>query len=295
MEKQTEEWRGNPKRRREVSPPLLSPSNNPTYKISANGSTVKKQGSQEDSDCLPAPLTRGHFELVLHELPTGARLALQTCLASWRNGNFSTDDFISFIKCYTCYSITLDKIFNSVSKLDPEAKEERERDEEEAAHECRMKDDPNGTATAAYDILEPSQRTPNQEEITRNKMRREAALHRRCWGIQGAGKVKLGRYLASVLQELRFSLNIDGRQQFERILSEYLDSHDTHKFSLRIKDLVDQHQVVVQLSYTTAKYGPYIRHVPAAQRKMPMPQQHQQVVYFSFKCVRLMCPLNTLR
>ena len=172
--------------------------------------------------------------------------------------------------------MTLDKFFNSVS-LDTEAKEERERAEEEVAHECHMNDDPHGTATAAYDILEPSQRTPNQEEITRNKMRREAALHRRCWDIQGAGNVKLGRYLASVLQELRFSLNIDGRQQFERILSEYLDSYDTHKFSRRIKDLVDQHQVVVQLPYTTAKYGPYIRHVPAAQRKIPMPQQHQQV------------------
>ncbi len=51
----------------------------------------------------PAPLTHHHFEHVLQELPTGARLALHTCLLSWRNGKFSTDDFISFIKCYTCY------------------------------------------------------------------------------------------------------------------------------------------------------------------------------------------------
>ncbi len=37
----------------------------------------------EDSN-FPHPLTEARFQQVVQELPTGARLALHTCLSSWR-------------------------------------------------------------------------------------------------------------------------------------------------------------------------------------------------------------------
>ena len=54
---------------------------------------------------------------------------------------------------------------------------------------------------------------------------------------------------------------------------------DTQQFGWRIKELVDEHQVVVQLAYTTHKHGPYMHHVPLVQqqRNMMLLHHHRKV------------------
>jgi hypothetical protein len=98
MEREQMAERAGKLKRRRSSPPSSADDQGDEHE--AEKAEGRPDGHEEP---YPAPLTHHHFERVLQELPTGARLALQTCLSSWRNGNFSTDDFISFIKCYTCY------------------------------------------------------------------------------------------------------------------------------------------------------------------------------------------------
>lgn len=86
---------------------------------------------QREDRTFPHPLTEPRFQQVVQELPTGARLALHTCLSSWRvrnidfakiimilikflqNGQFTTAEFISFLICYKGNSKTLCEIFDS--------------------------------------------------------------------------------------------------------------------------------------------------------------------------------------
>ena len=93
-------------------------------------SALEHEDLREDRT-FPEPLTESRFQQVVQELPTGARLALQTCLSSWRvcceiitrrmrhlkhilqNGQFTTAEFISFLICYKGNSKTLCEIFES--------------------------------------------------------------------------------------------------------------------------------------------------------------------------------------
>jgi len=96
--------------------------------------------------------------------------------------------------------------------------------------------------------------------------------------MQGPENAKLGHYLENIVRELRMRLGIDGRQQLQRIISQYLATLDTQLFSRCIHNLVDEHQVVVQLPHATQRHGPYIRHIPLAeqQRNLVMQQQAMQ-------------------
>ena len=63
--------------------------------------------------------------------------------------------------------------------------------------------------------------------------------------------------------------------QLQRTISNYLATSDPQEFSRCINELVDDHQVVVQLPYATAKHGPYIRHVSLAEQRSMVMQQQQ--------------------
>ena len=92
--------------------------------------SIEPEDLREDRR-FPHPLTESRFQQVVQELPTGARLALHTCLSSWRvsyqmvctidivlrcdlqNGQFTTAEFISFLICYKGNSKTLCEIFDN--------------------------------------------------------------------------------------------------------------------------------------------------------------------------------------
>ena len=99
---QMAERAGKLKRRRSSPPPSVDDHSDDARRDEHKAEKADRRSNSHEEP-YPAPLTYHHFEHVLQELPTGARLALHTCLLSWRNGKFSTDDFISFIKCYSCY------------------------------------------------------------------------------------------------------------------------------------------------------------------------------------------------
>ena len=69
------------KRRRESTPPWQG---NDGEHGNDSEQFDREQLAGEGWGAYPAPLTHEHFELVLQELPSGAKLALQTCLSSWR-------------------------------------------------------------------------------------------------------------------------------------------------------------------------------------------------------------------
>jgi hypothetical protein len=84
---------------------------------------------------VPPPFTTADLQSALNELPEGARLAVQTCLDLWREKvmttqliesptfsmisflsfyleqKFGTQEFVSFIKCYSKQSRTIASIF----------------------------------------------------------------------------------------------------------------------------------------------------------------------------------------
>ena len=212
-----------------------------------------------------------------------------------QNGNFSTEDFIAFVRCYVCYSKTLSEVFEVMSAAAATEREAQRQsqgsagapplpfdedgmhlggDDHAAMHlgsgdggedggeresEVEVKEQHREQTRSRQD---PAQRHLSQEESCRNVTRRQEALNRRLWGIDGPEQSKLGRYLQGVLQELRAGLNLSGRQRLQGLIAEYLASFDVEQFCGGIKQLVDEHQVVVQLPYATARHGPYVRHVP---------------------------------
>jgi len=64
--------------------------------------------------------------------------------------------------------------------------------------------------------------------------------------------MKLGRYLERVLRDLRAQLTQDGKVRLHRLIAAYLASADAAQLSKGIKQLVDTHQVVVELPYAMA-------------------------------------------
>ncbi|EKX36065.1 hypothetical protein GUITHDRAFT_146008 [Guillardia theta CCMP2712] len=214
----------------------------------------KKQKLQEEQEeeLYPSPLTPYHFTLILQELPTGARLALQTCLSSWRvrmltcgrnldrlrvqSNNFSTDDFISFIKCYTCYSKTLGQLFETrgaSSSHGGGARSSQSRDQ--SANNDPGYEDPNSRPPA------PAQQI-STEELQRNLRRRQEALKRRFWGMDGPDTRKLGRYLAMSLKTLQLQLPLDGLHKLKAAVSSYMQTMSVEQFAAQLTALVDEYQ-----------------------------------------------------
>lgn len=86
---------------------------------------------------VPAPFNQQILQNALEELTDGARLAVQTCLDLWRDHvrtvililsfprslslktcvrqKFGTNEFISFIKCYSFQSGTIAAVFASIN------------------------------------------------------------------------------------------------------------------------------------------------------------------------------------
>lgn len=76
-----------------------------------------------------------------------------------------------------------------------------------------------------------------------------------------------------MIRDLRQCLDPIGKQQLVRSIAEYLVMSDVQIFARRINDIVDEHQVVVQLPYTTARHGPYTRHVRLAEERRSFEQK----------------------
>lgn len=116
------------------------------------------------------------------------------------------------------------------------------------------------------------QRTNGKLLLTADTM--QEALARRFWDLSGAEENKVGQFLAVVMREFREQLGPVGKQQLWRGISEFFRTSDVEQFAHCIQEIVDEHQVVVLLPYTTAKHGPYIRHFDAAAERGNL--QHQQ-------------------
>jgi hypothetical protein len=65
--------------------------------------------------------------------------------------------------------------------------------------------------------------------------------------------MKLGRYILRVLRDLGAQLTQDGKVRLHRLIAAYLADADATRFSKGINELVDEHQVVVELPYAMAR------------------------------------------
>jgi len=102
----------------------------------------------------------------------------------------------------------------------------------------------------------------------------QEARGRRFWNLSGTEGNKFGQFLTAIMRELRERLGPVGKQQLWRSISEYFMTSDVQQFAGRVKQIVDDHQVVVLLPYTAAKHGPYIRYFHAVAERGNL--QHQQ-------------------
>lgn len=199
---------------------------------------------------LPHPLSEDLMKEVLQELPTGARLATETCYTCWKENKFPTPEFLSFLRSISTHSKILRGLF-------PADGGEAERDS------TPLQPDPDRASArqpsesaqgVGFDDAEISPETSDNETDRIQHQRRLAEVQRRrLEPFQDAGPARTSRFLQWMLVELRGLLPGKGQHQLLSAVRNYLaDRSDggVQELARSVQEAVDDHNIHIPLVYT---------------------------------------------
>ncbi|EKX33123.1 hypothetical protein GUITHDRAFT_120690 [Guillardia theta CCMP2712] len=206
-------------------------------------SRMTEPAQSMSNQALPHPLTDEILREVLQELPTGARLATETCLSCWKENKFPTAEFISFLQSIAAHSSILNKLFNEGGGQ-PEGSSADQSSDGRIGQENDLQE---GMEDMDVEPLPPTHELCDEKEtetdLIQHQKRLQEIKRRQLECIDGKNSKKICNYLQVVLYEFVRRLPISAYRQFIYSVRQYVENKlSAEGFGEVIKTFVDQHK-----------------------------------------------------
>jgi hypothetical protein len=187
---------------------------------------------------------------VLKELPTGARLATETCLSCWKENKFPTVEFVSFLRSIATHSTILNRLFSSGAEGVIKTEDGSTGCEEEG--ECEIKWTPfdGEFDEEMFDIENTDIYADAQTDQAQHERRMEEIMRRRLEKADGSDKMqKMRNFIRRTLTVFSQELPLSARAHFVQTIRQYLNAGPSaiEQLAQTILQLVDEHGALLSL------------------------------------------------